>query len=102
MRRHQSVRAAILTIGLLSSPTQAQAELSESPIAPGEIAADKDTLGSQRGHYQSQNASAEMAYNPSIGYVRGAVADLRSWGRLGGLLPAAPTNVSLSWAFFCP
>jgi hypothetical protein len=46
--------------------------------------------------------SAEMAYNPSIGYVRGAVADLRSWGGLGGLLPAAPTNVSLSWAFFCP
>ena len=45
MRRHQSVRAAILTIGLLSSPTLAQAELSESPIAPGEIAADKDTLG---------------------------------------------------------
>ena len=54
MRRHQSVRAAILTIGLLSSPSLAQAELSESPIAPGEIAADKDTLGSQRGHYQSQ------------------------------------------------
>jgi hypothetical protein len=33
MRRH--VRAAVLTIGLLGTPTLAQAELSESPITPG-------------------------------------------------------------------
>ena len=33
MPRH--VRAAVLTVGLLGTPTLAQAELSESPIAPG-------------------------------------------------------------------
>jgi hypothetical protein len=44
-------------------------------LPPGEIAADKDTFaGSQRGHYQSQNASAEMGYNLSIGYVRPKVS----------------------------
>jgi hypothetical protein len=36
-------------------------------LPPGEIATDKDTLGSQRGHHQSQNASAEMAQHLQFG-----------------------------------
>ena len=49
--------------------------------AAGEIATDNDT--GQHGHRQSQNASAEMAYNRSIGYIRPKLSERlrRSAGR---------------------
>jgi hypothetical protein len=65
MPRH--VRAAVLTIGLLGPPTLAQAELSESPIAPGfwsfpthKTRTAKDVLAVCRDHFEIRFADGHF------------------------------------------
>jgi hypothetical protein len=65
MPRH--VRAAALTIGLLGTPTLAQAELSESPITPGfwsfpthKTRTAKDVLAACRDHFEIRFADGHF------------------------------------------
>jgi hypothetical protein len=65
MPRH--VRVALLTIGLLSAPPLAQAELSESPITPGfwsfpthKTRAAKDVLAACRDHFEIRFADGHF------------------------------------------
>jgi hypothetical protein len=89
MRRHQSVRAAVLTIGLLGSPTLAQAELSESPIAPGfwsfpthKTRTAKDVLSACRDHFEIRFADGHFIglhmRRSEQGIVRREVEDVGS------------------------
>jgi hypothetical protein len=65
MPRH--VRAAVLTIGLLGTPTLAQAQLSERPIAPGfwsfpahKTRTAKDVLAACRDHFEIRFADGHF------------------------------------------
>ena len=65
MPRH--VRAAVLTIGLLGTPTLAQAELSESPITPGfwsfpthKTRTAKDVLAACRDRFENRFAAGHF------------------------------------------
>jgi hypothetical protein len=67
------------------------ARLARRAFQPGRVT----RSWSRRGHYQSQNASAEMAYNRSIGYVRPKVSERlrRSAGDRGLARKARHTRV---------
>jgi len=65
MPRH--VRAAVLTIGLLGTPTLASAQLNESPITPGfwsfpsqKTKAAKDVIATCRGHFEIRFADGHF------------------------------------------
>jgi hypothetical protein len=67
MPRYESIRAAVLTLGLLGTPTLASAQLKESPVTPGfwsfpsqKTKTTKDVIASCRGHFEIRFADGHF------------------------------------------